>query len=132
MNIIEATVKKIDSKESLNIVNFDFQGNSLSMMSLEVGDLYVDSKVSLGVKPTNIAIGKNLSGNLSYSNQLSGEIVEISNGELLCSVKVSIKDIVLESIITTNSSKRMNLKESDKVTLFIKASDLSILEILND
>ena len=42
------------------------------------------------------------------------------------------EDILIESIITVDSSKRMDLKENDEVTLLIKASDLSILEVIND
>ena len=127
MNNFNATITKIQSVDNLNIVNFDFAGKNLSMMSLELNEkLKVGCKVVLTAKPTHIAIAKEFSGEISYSNQLSAKIIEINNGELLSSIKLSTADATCESIITKNSSQRMNLQVNDNVILFIKASELSI------
>ena len=131
MNKFIAKITKIQSVENLNIVNFDFCSQALSMMSLDLNDkLKIGSKVILTTKPTHIAIAKEFNGNISYSNQLKAKITEIKNGELLSSIKLSTGDAACESIITKNSSVRMNLQVDDTVTLFIKASELSIKEIL--
>ncbi|MFT5836006.1 MAG: molybdopterin-binding protein [Sulfurimonas sp.] len=132
MNKFKATITKIQSVENLNIVNFDFGGQGLSMMSLDLNEkIKVGTKVLLTAKPTHIAIAKEFSGDISYSNQLDAKIVEINNGELLSSIKLSTGDATCESIITKNSSLRMKLKKDDKVLLFIKASELSIKEVLS-
>ena len=131
MNKFIAKITKVQSVDNLNIVNFDFSGQSLSMMSLDLNEaLKIGSRVLLTAKPTHIAIAKEFSGEISYSNQLSAKIVEVNNGELLSSIKLSSGDAAFESIITKNSSTRMNLQVGDEVTLFIKASELSIKEIL--
>ncbi len=131
MNKFVATITKIQSIENLNIVNFDFSSQSLSMMSLDLNvKLKVGSLVELTAKPTHIAIAKEFSGNISYSNQLKAKIININNGELLSSIKLSSGEALCESIITKNSSLRMNLKVDDEVILFIKASELSIKRIL--
>ncbi|WP_373000820.1 molybdopterin-binding protein [Sulfurimonas sp.] len=131
MNKFTATITKIKSVENLNIVNFDFSGQSLSMMSLDLNEkVDVGCQVILTAKPTHIAIAKEFSGEISYSNQLDAKIIEINNGELLSSIKLNTGDATCESIITKNSSLRMNLKVGDSVTLFIKASELSIKEII--
>lgn len=133
MSQIVATIKKIDNIDNLNIVEFDFYGNILKMMSLDLReDIKVDRKVKLSVKSTNISIGKNLSGDLSFSNKLVATIKSIENGQLLCSILLDVNGILLESIITADSSKRMYLQKNDLVTILIKASDLSISEVLND
>ena len=133
MSKLIATIKKINSVDNLNIVEFDFLGNSLKMMSLGLNsNIQIGKKVKLSIKPTNIAIGKNISGDLSFSNKLVATIKSIENGQLLCSILLNINDILLESIITVDSSKRMNLQKDDIVTILIKASDLSIEEIFND
>ena len=133
MSNIIATVSKIQNCDSLNIVNFDFNGTPLSMMSLELNaNIQIGTKVKLNCKSSHIAIAKNFSGEVSYSNRLDCEIVSLVNGELLCCLHLKIFDTVLESIITVNSSKKMDLKVGDKVTAFIKASELSILEVIND
>ena len=128
-----ATIKKIQSIDNLNIVKFDFCGLTLKMMSLDLNaDVQIGKKVKLSVKPTNISIAKNLIEEISLSNQIVATIKSIENGQLLCSLLLNVNDTILESIITVDSSKRMNLKENDIVTILIKASDLSIGEVLND
>ena len=133
MSQLVATIKKITSVDNLNIVEFDFNGLTLKMMSLDLNnDLQIGTKVKLSVKPTNISIAKNLIGEISLSNQIVATIKSIENGQLLCSLLLAVNNTTLESIITVDSSKRMNLKENDIVTILIKASDLSIGEVLND
>ena len=101
------------------------------MMSLDLNEkVDVGCQVILTAKPTHIAIAKEFNGNISYSNQLDAKIIEINNGELLSSIKLSTGDATCESIITKKSSIRMNLQVDDNVTLFIKASELSIKEII--
>lgn len=133
MSNIIATVSQIDSCDSLHIVKFDFNGLVLSMMSLELNEnIKLGTKVKLVCKSSHIAIAKNFSGEVSYSNQLQSKIISMENGELLTSIKLQVFDTVLESIITVNSSRKMDLKVGDNVIAFIKASELSILEVLDD
>jgi len=131
MNRFNATVTRIQTKENLHVVNFEFTSHKLSMMSLDLDEaLKVSSLVELSVKPTHIAIAKEFIGVVSYSNQLDAKIVEIENGELLSNIKLSVSDVNFESVITKNSSTRMNLEVGDMVKIFIKASELSISKII--
>lgn len=131
MSRLKATITHIDSVDNLNIVEFDFDGQPLKMMSLGLADdIKVGKEVILGIKPTHIAIGKDLSGLVSYSNQIKATISSCENGKLLSSIKLSVEDMVLEAIITLDSAVAMDLKAGDDVTMMIKASELSILEVL--
>jgi len=133
MSQMVATVKSIENFEQLNIVSFQFQNLTLKMMSLDLNtSITVGKKVILTVKPTNIAIAKDLTGSLSFSNQMVASIKAINNGKLLSALTLQANDIVFESIITVSSAQRMNLQINDEVLMLIKASDLSILEVLND
>lgn len=128
MNFFIAKVKNIQSVDNLNIVKFDCDGTTLSMMSLELsGNIKVGSSVKLSTKPTHVAIAKNFSGDVSYSNQLAVEVLHVDNGELLSSLKLKFNDTIFESIISKDSSERMALHVGDKVTAFIKANELSIV-----
>ena len=130
MNRLEATVISIESEQNLHIVHFVFQGISLSMMGLDLPfGLEVGSKVVLGAKPSHLAIAKNLSGELSYSNQLDATIMSLENGKLLSSLVLHVKGIPLQSFITCKSSHRMHLCEGDAVKLLIKASELFVLDV---
>ncbi len=133
MSQLVATIKKIQSVDNLNIVEFEFDGLTLKMMSLDLNDnVEIGKKVKLSVKPSNISIAKNLIGEISLSNQIVATIQSLENGQLLTSVILKINDTILESIITVDSSKRMNLQIGEVVTILIKASNLSIEEVIND
>ena len=131
MSQIKAIITQIETVDNLNIVKFDFCGHGLKMMSLGLSDeISVGKEVILGIKPTHIVIGKDFSGLVSYSNQIKAKITSCENGKLLSSIKLSVEDVVLESIITVESTLKMDLKVDDDVTMMIKASELSILKVL--
>jgi len=133
MSKIKAIITRIESVESLNIVTFDFYGTMLKMMSLDLSEeIEVGRKVTLAVKPSHIAIAKEFSGMVSYSNQLKATIHSCDNGKLLSSIKLRIEDVMLESIITLESVLKMDLKAGDEITAMIKASELSIVDVLDD
>lgn len=131
MNSLKALVTNIDNVDKLNIVYFDFFGESLSMVSLDLDEsIQVGTRIELTVKPIHITIAKEFSGMLSYANQIPAKIVTIENGQLLTSVQLQTRDSIVESIITLNSSIRMSLKVNDIVSIFIKESDISISRVL--
>ena len=133
MSQLVATIKKINSVDNLNIVEFDFNNITLKMMSLELHkEVKLESKVKLLVKPTSVAISKKYIEDISLSNQALAKIVAIENGELLSSLSLQINDTFIESIITKESSQRLDLQKGDIINILIKASDLSIYRILND
>ena len=131
MNYINAVVRDRESLKNINLVSFEADEQSLKMISLELSDEIKETKkVVLGVKSTNIALAKNLQGELSISNQLKVTIDSLSFGKLLCSVKFMFADAMQESVITKSSAERMNLQVGDEIIALIKSSDLSIVEVL--
>ena len=131
MSKFKATITDVQQEQELSVVEFNAEGITLKMMSLDVShNIKVGSKVILSCKATTVAIAKDLQGYLSYSNQIEMQIDSLEMGKLLSSLKLKRDDFFLESIITTSSIKRMNLNKNDKVTALIKSSDLSILELL--
>lgn len=132
MNHIIAQVKEVQNVQNLNILSFTCNEVPLKMMSLDLNDTIIKgSQVMLTCKPTAVAIGKNIQGELSFSNQLHVNILSLEIGQLLCTLKLQFGEFVLESIITTNSQKKLQLQIGDKVTALIKSSDLSIAKVLS-
>lgn len=130
--MIKATIKNIQSQKSIHIVEFDFNGVTLKMMSLELSNrIKIGTKVSLSIKSTQITIAKNITGMLSCSNKIHAKINHVDNGDLLSCILLDINGVLLESIITASASKQMVLQKDDEVHVFIKASEISILEILD-
>lgn len=132
MNKLNAVVTQIEGEQNLHIITFDCAGIHLKMMGLDLPKgLHVNAQVILGIKPSHVAIAKNLKGELSYSNQLPATIVEIENGTLLSSILLHVKENAMQSFITRSSALRMNLQVNDPVTLLVKASELFVLEVLD-
>jgi len=132
MNRLSAVVTHIEGEQNLHIISFDYEGVSLKMMGLDLPKgLHVNTHVTLGIKPSHVAIAKNLKGELSYSNQLPATIERIENGKLLSNILLHVNGNEVQSFITLSSSVRMNLQAGDAVTLLIKASELFVLEVLD-
>ena len=132
MSKIIAKVVGIQSVESLNLVSFECRDTILTMVSLELeNEISIGREVLLDAKPTSIAVGKNIQGELSYSNQLNVKIASLSAGELLCLLKLQFHDFVLESVITTATQKRINLQANDEVIALINSTDLFIEKVLS-
>ena len=135
MNRFQATITQIESEGSLHIVTFDFEGTQLRMMSLELGaEVRVGCVVILTIKSTYIALAKtsavSFADSVSYTNLIPATIVKIKQGKLLSSIALDAGGYRLESIITRSSSERMKLVAGETVTMLIKASELSIAEVL--
>jgi molybdopterin-binding protein len=134
LNRVETVVEDIKRVDSLCLVKFAFSDYYLSMISLELNSsIEINSKVKLAIKPTSIIIAKNFSGDISLLNKLESKIKSFEEGEILSRVEVALSDdIVLESVMTTSSFKSLNLTIDDKVDIFIKASEIAIIDILGD
>ncbi|MDA3947309.1 MAG: TOBE domain-containing protein [Helicobacteraceae bacterium] len=130
MNKMNAVITAIESFEGITIVSFESASQPMRMMALELDEtLQVGSKVLLGAKASNIALAKGALEMLSISNCLDTVVDSVENGVLLSSVKLRFGESLLISVITRDSSKRINLQPGDHVTALIKASELSVLEI---
>ncbi len=130
MNLIPAKITHIHAVEHLSQVDFTTFKEPMSMVSLSLDkSMTVGSDVTLGVKATSISLAKASCQELTLSNQLPVEIVQITRGDILSSIKLSFNALTLESIITTRSLERLGFKEGEAVTALVKASELSIMEL---
>ena len=131
MSFINAKVYAIESEETLHIVTFACGTVFLKMMSLELSpDIRIATEVKLQLKATSIALAKNLTGEVSTSNQITCQVESIERGKLLTSLIVTAKQLRLESIVSTTDIERLSLSVGENVTALFSASDLSIAEVL--
>lgn len=133
INSINARVKQINSYDGVNVVKFNFNESTLSMMGLELpSGIKEGTKVILGVNPSHVTIGKSYNLEVSYSNKIKANIIDIIEGQLLCNVIMFCNNTKIESLITKRTKDNMHLKIGDKVTVLIKSTELFIKEIIND
>lgn len=130
INEIYAKVVRIITKDNLSFIKFESFEKEFSMLSLSVS-LDINDEVIISFKPSSVAIAKGNLGLLSYSNQIKTNISNLEIGEILTSIKANFYDFKLESLISTNSAKRLNLELNDEITMLIKATDVFVKEKLN-
>jgi molybdopterin-binding protein len=132
MNQLLAKITKIENVDNLNLVHFDCNGTKLTMMSLELNkNIKVGVEVVLNIKSTAITIGKGISGELSISNKLNANIESIEVGKLLSRIEVKVINKLFETIVTNDTLQRLDLQVGQDVDIFIKASELSISEVID-
>jgi molybdopterin-binding protein len=63
---------------------------------------------------------------LSARNHLKGEVTEVLLGTVTALIIVKVGDSIVESVITRRSAEELTLKNGDKVTAVIKATEVMI------
>ncbi len=130
MNSMIATVKQIQSADNLNVVTFDYAGNTLKMMSLDIHNIIVEGqKVLIGTKATSIDIIKNDTTQKRMINTIHAKVEAIKHGELLSSITLAVGRFTLESIMIREMTEDLQLCVDDAVLALINASELAILEV---
>ena len=67
--------------------------------------------------------------NVSGRNQLVGRIVELKFDGLLCQVKLSIGGQIINSIITAEAAREMQLKVGETIAALIKSTEVMVLRV---
>jgi len=129
-NEIHARVEEIFESDFLHVVKFDYDGIKLSMMSLELPNIQIGDKVLLSVKPTHISLSKLYPSKTTISNILLSEVIDVQNGEVLSVILLKMGESLLESIVTLEASKKLNIKKGDKIYALVKSSELFVKEVL--
>jgi molybdopterin-binding protein len=63
---------------------------------------------------------------ISARNQIPGRVKSVVAGAVMAEVEVEISAAVITSAITASSARRLGLKDGDKVTVLIKATEVMI------
>ncbi len=130
--MIKAKITDIQNCENLHIVTFDFNSQTLVMMSLELSeDIKIGANVQLNVKATQTAVSKEYV-QTSHSNVFKATVKSIDNGKLCTCLLLELsKGVEFEALITRRSSDMLKLAKDDEVYAMIKASDISIVRVLD-
>ena len=135
MNKLKGTIKHIQSAENISIVDVEIDNQNFRAIVLETPEtssyLKEGNQVFILFKETEVSIGKIIKGEISLSNRIKCRIKKIKKGKILTELKLLFNDTYITSIITTASAERLNLKEGEEVEAFIKANEVSIMEIVD-
>ncbi len=135
MNKLKGEITQIQSEENISVVKIKSNNTLFTSVILETPEtaeyLKEGNEIYILFKETEVSIGKCEKNEISLSNSIETVVKDIKWGKILTQLKLSFDSKEIISIITTDSAKRLNLKIGDKVTAFIKANEISLMEILN-
>ena len=129
MNILEGTIKSVESAERSSIVEVDVKGDSLFVILLETqkttGRLQVGRQVSLLFKETEVVVGKEPARS-SLLNRLAAKISSLHQGTILSEVEMDYKGESVTAIIPSRSVKELDLKAKDSVFWYVKINEVTL------
>ncbi|HIP29961.1 MAG TPA: tobe domain protein [Sulfurospirillum arcachonense] len=132
MNKLYGKISKITSHEGISLVNIKTEYVTLGTVLIDTPQscsyLKIGKKITVAFKETEVAIALPNLGTISMANQINCKISKIENGKVLAKISLTCKDGNITSIITTNSSQRLQLKERLEVIALIKANEISLID----
>ena len=133
MNKLTGTIVGIESSLHMSMVDIDVDADIFSSVVLETPDtaeyLKEGTKVTLLFKETEVAIAKNLSGQISLRNRFKAVIKDIERSPILAKVILNYKHGEIISIISTRSTDRLELRPGDEVEWLVKTNEVSLCSL---
>ena len=130
MNCLEAIISSVESNAHLSLVELSVGTVIFSAIVLETvqgnPSLKPATPVKLLFKETEVSLARNLTGELSLRNRFPVEVVAIEQGDILSAVRLNFQGNTINSVITTRSLKRMQIRVGDQLEALVKSNEMVI------
>ena len=133
MNVLHGTIRSIHRHASVAVLEVAADGLSLTAMLLgnttSMQEWQVAQHVCLLFNETEVALAKNLQGEISMRNRLPGRIVAIEAGEVLTRVVFALNTQInseISSVVTTRSARAMQLVVGDQIEGLVKSTEMNL------
>lgn len=132
MNVLEATITRIESSNHLSLVDLQVQGDPVAVVIVETGDtadyLKAGNPVAVTFKETEVALSRDPSVSISLRNRFSCTVVRINEGRILTAIDLDYNGTPIQSIITTRSARELSLTPGERVTALVKTNEVSLIQ----
>lgn len=136
MNRWSGTIVAIESNDHLSLVDVLAGEDTFTALLLETPQsaphLKVGNTVAILFKETEVALAKNLAGQISLRNRVPCTVNQICRGSILCEILLERNGQMLTSIITTRAALRLNIQIGDKLEALVKANEVSLAEVRDE
>lgn len=131
MNTLTGYIAAIEAHGSIAIVDVavaslhftaTLLGSAEQLAAWEIGQA-----VRLLFKETEVALAKNLSGQISMRNKMPGIITKLEIGQVLTRVVLDMQGIQISSVITSRSARSLQIALGDVVEGLVKSNEMSLL-----
>ncbi|MFZ6849972.1 TOBE domain-containing protein [Undibacterium sp. RuRC25W] len=138
MNQIAGTIAAVETHGSVALV--DVAAGRLQLSATLLGNpgqlaaWVTGREVTVLFKETEVAIAKNLQGEISLRNRIPGRILDIETGKILTRIVIVVEGltnevangVMISSVITSRSTHRLRLAIGDQVEALIKSNEMTI------
>ncbi|MFZ6750005.1 TOBE domain-containing protein [Undibacterium sp. Ren11W] len=131
MNILSGHIAAIEAHGSIAIVDVSVAAHHFTATLLgspeHLANWQIGQAVQLLFKETEVALAKNLSGQISLRNRLPGTIVAIEIGQVLTRAIIDMGGLQISSIITSRSARGLQLAIGDAIEGLVKSNEMSLM-----
>ncbi|MFZ6689854.1 TOBE domain-containing protein [Undibacterium sp. SXout11W] len=134
MNQLTGLIAGVEAHGSVALVDVSAEGGLRLSATLlghpdQLATWRLTQPVRVLFKETEVALAKNLQGQISLRNRIPGVILTIEKGQILTRVVIAVhglKDVTISSVITTRSATHLNLAIGDMVEALVKSNEMTI------
>lgn len=125
--MIKAQVSNITGSQDVNLFEFTSGEMKFYMLGLEnLDEFKIGDSVKLAFKSSDVIIATTPLKNCSLTNEIKATISNLTKGNITSVLHLQALNFEFESIITTKSCQRLNLKQNDEIYAYVKATSLYI------
>jgi molybdate transport system regulatory protein len=130
VNRLQGTIVAIDSNHYMSLVDVKVGGDIFVATLLETPAsadyLKVGMLVNVLFKETEVALARDLAGQISMRNRFKVKVLDIQHGEILSALTLDYAGKLITSIITTRAVQRLQIKPSDELEALVKANEVAL------
>ncbi len=131
MNTLSGHIAAIEAHGSVAIIDVAVAEHRFTATLLgsagQLATWHPGQAVRLLFKETEVALAKNLSGQISLRNRFPGRITMIEIGQVLTRVIIDMDGLMISSIITSRSARSLQLAMGDQVEGLVKSNEMSLM-----
>jgi molybdate transport system regulatory protein len=131
MNRLSGHIDAIEAHGSVAVVDvavaqYHFTATLLGSAE-QLAGWTIGQEVHLLFKETEVALAKNLSGQISMRNRLPGTVTALEIGQVLTRVVFDMQGMQISSVITSRSARGLQIAVGDLVEGLVKSNEISLL-----
>ncbi|MEL4455980.1 TOBE domain-containing protein [Lutimonas vermicola] len=130
MNILEGHIDSIKVNGDLSIVKVRVGSAVFSTILIDTPEtapyLFVDNKVKIIFKETEVILGVGDMSGISLRNKMKGKVSHIESDTLLSKVSIDTEMGTITSIITSNAVKQLQIVQDMELTAMVKTNELML------
>lgn len=132
MNKLPGKITSIETEGSIALIEVAVGELRLSASLLGAAEELLawelDQEVDLIFNEMEVAIAKNLSGQISLRNRLQGKIVGLEIGKVLARVVFLVEHAhLISAVITSRSALKLELRLGDEIEGLVKSNEMNLI-----